>query len=106
MYGVSSAHFFRTSETIQMGGCPVHLKKSLQPHLIKSGPCKGDLVLRAQFWKYGNDQKRLCFFKTPFPRGLWQSLPENLKLEYCDLRHSLPRNAANRVAADDVARAT
>ena len=81
------------------GGCPLHLNGSLQPHLVKSGVCKGELSLRcAQFWKFGTDGKRRCFFECAFPRGLWNSLPQSIRTEYCDLRHSLHRNAADRVS--------
>ena len=76
------------------GGCGIHTDLSLQPHLIRSGPSKGDLVLRcSSFWKTNEvTGKPLCFFHHKFPMKLFGQLPKGLQEEWADLKNVLLRN--------------
>ena len=91
----SSVPFFcEKQRRFKFGGCPKHLSLSLQPHVPKSGPQRGHLLLRcSNFWKRGDDDKPLCWFQYPFPMKLWDHLPKTIQEQFVDLENSLQRNA-------------
>ena len=60
--------FSEKQSRYKFGGRPRHLSLSLQPHVPKSGPQRGHLLLRcSNFWKRGSDDRPLSWFQYPFP---------------------------------------
>lgn len=90
----SVPYFSEKQRRYKFGGCPRHLSLSLQPHVPKSGPQRGHLLLRcSNFWKRGSDDRPLCWFQYPFPMKLWSHLPKPIQEQFVDLENSLQRNA-------------
>ena len=89
--------FSEKQRRFKFGGCPCHHALSLQPHVPKSGPQRGELLLRcSNFWKRGEDDKPMCWFQYPFPKKLWSHLSRTIQEQYVDLKNSLQRNAVKR----------
>ncbi|CAE7281115.1 unnamed protein product [Symbiodinium sp. CCMP2456] len=92
LYEVSVPFFETAQKKFKWGGCPYHPRRSLQPHLIKSGPRVGVLCLRcAQHWPRNGQPK--CFFSHAFPKGLFGKLPQELRAAYASLDFSLHRGS-------------
>ena len=88
--------FSPRQQNFKWGGCPYHLQSSLQPHVLRSGRFQGHIMLRcSRFWKREEASgRRLCWYCIPCPRGLYDRLPEAIRMEFESLSSAFARGRA------------
>ena len=91
LHEVSVPFWYPGQEKFKWGGCKYHCKLSLQPHLTRGGKDFGKLFLRCSSWFKRCPAADKCWYRTEFPRGLFNLLPQHVKDEYASLRMSFAR---------------